>query len=84
MRGDREVLRADLGLPRRADDWDDYEHNSVGFAGDGESDCPVLDPFVTDDEVKLWVTTGGSLSDDTQIGGSTTVPTYLIHESELL
>ncbi|MGF7021559.1 hypothetical protein [Brachybacterium tyrofermentans] len=29
------------------------EHNSVGFAVDGESDCPILDPFVADDEVKL-------------------------------
>ena len=66
------------------DDWYDYEHNSVGFAGDGESDCPVLAPFVADDEVKLWVTIGGSLSDDTQIGGSATVPAYLIHEMELL
>lgn len=62
----------------------DYEHNTVGLAGDGVSDCPVLDPFVTDDEVKLWVTIGGSLSYDTQIGGSTTVPVYLIHEVELL
>lgn len=66
------------------DDWYAYEHNSVGFAGDGESDCPVLDPFVADDEVKLWVTIGGSLSYDTQIGGSTTVPTYFIHEMEQL
>ncbi|MGP9538110.1 hypothetical protein ACT3SP_08860 [Brachybacterium sp. AOP43-C2-M15] len=64
--------------------WYDYEHNSVGFAGDGESDCPVLDPFVADDEVKLWVTIGGSLSYDTQIGGSTTVPAYLIDDAELL
>src|SRR5699024_10734670 len=38
------------------DDWYDYQHNSVGFAGDGESDCPVLDPLVADDEVTLWVT----------------------------
>ena len=44
----------------------------------------LLDPFVADDEVKLWVTIGGSLSDDTQIGGSATVPAYLIHEMELL
>ncbi|MGO1684837.1 MAG: hypothetical protein ACTHYR_07655 [Brachybacterium sp.] len=66
------------------DAWYDYEHNSVGFAGDGESDCPVLDPFVADDEVKLWITIGGSISYDTQIGGSTTVPAYLIDEAELL
>ncbi|MFC7465585.1 hypothetical protein [Brachybacterium sp. GCM10030252] len=65
------------------DDWYDYEHNSVGFAGDGESDCPVLDPFVADDEVKLWITIGGSISYDTQIGGSTTVPAYLIGDAEL-
>ncbi|MGP9538114.1 hypothetical protein ACT3SP_08880 [Brachybacterium sp. AOP43-C2-M15] len=66
------------------DDWYDYEHNTMGFAGDGESDCPVLDPFVADDEVKLWVTLGGSLSYDTQIGGSTTVPAYLVDDAELL
>lgn len=65
------------------DAWYDYEHNSVGFAGDGESDCPILDPFVADDEVKLWVTIGGSISYDTQIGGSTTVPAYVIDGAEL-
>ena len=65
------------------DAWYDYEHNSVGFAGDGESDCPVLDPFVADDEVKLWITIGGSISYDTQIGGSTTVPAYLLDSAEL-
>lgn len=66
------------------EEWYDYEHNTIGFAGDGESDCPVLDPFVADDEVKMWVMIGGSLSYDTQIGGSTTVPSYLIEEMELL
>ena len=66
------------------DAWYDYEHNSVGFTGDGESDCPVLDPFVADDEVKLWITIGGSFSYDTQIGGNTTVPAYLIDDAELL
>ena len=66
------------------DAWYDYEHNSVGFSGDGESDCPLLDPFVADDEVKLWGTMGGSLSYDTQIGGSTTVPAYSIDDAELL
>lgn len=65
------------------DAWYDYEHNSVGVAGDGESDCPVLDPFVADDEVKLWITIGGSISYDTQIGGSTTVPANLIDDAEL-
>ncbi|WP_157236012.1 hypothetical protein [Brachybacterium sp. P6-10-X1] len=53
------------------------------MAGDGEFDCPVLDPFVADDEAKLRVTIGWSLSDDTQIGGSTTVPAYVIGAAEL-
>lgn len=66
------------------DDWYDYEHNTMGMAGDGEADCPVLEPFVADDEVKLWVTVGGSLSYETQIGGSTTVPAYYIDQAELL
>lgn len=65
-------------------DWYDYEHNTMGVAGDGETDCPVLDPFVADDEVKLWVTVAGSISYETQIGGSTTVPAYVIDEAELL
>lgn len=66
------------------DEWYDYEHNTMGFAGDGEADCPVLDPFVAEDQVKMWVTIGGSLSYDTQIGGSTTVPAYYIDQVELL
>lgn len=64
--------------------WYDYEHNPVDFAGDGESVCPVLDPLVADGEVKLWITIGGSISYDTQIGDSTTVPAYLIDDAELL
>ncbi|MFL0456984.1 hypothetical protein ACH0CV_06555 [Brachybacterium paraconglomeratum] len=51
---------------------------------DGEADCPVLAPFVADDQVKLWVTVGGSISYEIQIGGSTTVPTYYIDQAELL
>ncbi|WP_420114560.1 hypothetical protein [Pseudactinotalea sp.] len=65
-------------------EWYDYEHNSVGVAGDGVSDCPVLDPFVEDDEVKLWITVTGSISYDTQIGGNTTVPSYIIGKAELV
>lgn len=34
--------------------------------------------------MKLWVTIGGSLSYDTQIGGSTTALAYLIADAELL
>lgn len=31
----------------------------------------------------MWVTIGGSINYDTQIGGSTTVPAYLIDAIEL-
>lgn len=61
-----------------------YEHNTVGYSGDAVSECPVLDPLVTDDEVKLWVTIDGSISYDTQIGGNTIVPAYEVVEAELL
>ena len=54
------------------------------MAGDGETDCPVLDPFVADDEVKLWITVTGSISYDTQIGGNTTVPAYFIGKADLV
>ena len=76
------IMRVDVAHAPQ-DKWYDYEHNSVGFAGDGETECPILDPFVADDEVQMWVTIGGSLSYDTQIGGSTTVPVYLIDAIEL-
>ena len=77
------VVRVSISHEKQSE-WYEYEHNSVGVSGDGESDCPVLDPFVADDEVKLWVTMGGSFSYDTQIGGNTTVPANLIDKAELL
>lgn len=44
----------------------------------------MLDPFVADDEVTLWITVTGSISDGTRIGRITTVPSYLIGKAELV
>lgn len=62
----------------------DYGQNSYATAGDGETECPVFDPLVEGDHVKLWVTVLGSLSYDTQIGGNTTVPAIEVWQAELL
>jgi len=56
----------------------DYEHNSMFAAGDGISDCKELDDFVADDLVKITATVTGSLTYDTTIGGSTTVPMFKV------
>lgn len=62
----------------------DYEHNALATGGDGEDDCPILDPVVEGDNVKLWVTVLGSLSYETQIGGNTTVPHFAVEQVEIL
>lgn len=56
----------------------DYEHNSMFAAGDGVSDCKELDDFIADDLVKITATVTGSLTYDTTIGGSTTVPMFKV------
>lgn len=62
----------------------DYEQNSFATSGDAASTCPVFDPLVQGDHVKLWVTVLGSFSYDTQIGGNTTVPAFQVWQAELL
>ncbi|MGO2030829.1 hypothetical protein ACTXJU_09295 [Glutamicibacter ardleyensis] len=54
----------------------DYEHNSLFTAGDGLSSCGILDDVLADDIIQVTATVTGSLSYDTQIGGSTTVPKF--------
>ncbi|MHA7173959.1 hypothetical protein [Arthrobacter monumenti] len=46
-------------------------------------DCPALQGFITDDEVRIMATSLGSLSYDTQIGGSTTVPMFMVEKITL-
>lgn len=52
----------------------DYEYNSMFTAGDGLLDCDVLDEIVAEDFVQITATVTGSLTYDTTIGGSVTVP----------
>lgn len=68
------IFRADISNARVGKY--DFEHNSMFVAGDGVSNCKILDDFVSDDIVKITATVTGSLSYDTQIGGSTTVPKF--------
>ncbi|MEF9874893.1 MAG: hypothetical protein RR778_14450, partial [Glutamicibacter sp.] len=56
----------------------DYEHNSMFTAGDGLADCEALDDIVAEDIVQITATVTGSLSYDTTIGGSTTVPKFQV------
>ncbi|QIV88371.1 hypothetical protein D3791_15410 [Glutamicibacter mishrai] len=56
----------------------DYEHNSMFTAGDRLLDCEILDDFVADDIVQVTATVLGSLTYDTTIGGSTTVPKFQV------
>lgn len=74
---------AQIGHDRMANSYD-YGQNSAFTAGDGFSDCAVLDDVVEDDHVRLWVTALGSYSYDTQIGGNTTVPFFEVHKVEQL
>lgn len=76
------IFRGNTAYTNMADSWD-YEHNSL-FMGEGGAGCEVLSDFVADDEVFVLATVGPSFSYDTQIGGSTTVPTYLVDGIELV
>ncbi|WP_309081032.1 hypothetical protein [Zhihengliuella sp.] len=71
------IFRADISHQNMADTWD-YEHNSIFMAGDGDSECPVLDDVIADDQVQVTATSLGSFTYDTQIGGSTTVPMFQV------
>ncbi len=70
--------------------WDNVSHAySYQYAGDNAmfsptptvssgSVCPILDGIDQDDTVRLVVRSQGSLTYDTQIGGSTSVPLFQI------
>lgn len=63
--------------------WYEYEHNSLAYSGDGESECPELDDVVADDEVKLTVVLQGGESYHS-LGGYTTVPYFEVIEAEVI
>jgi hypothetical protein len=76
------IFRGNTAHTNMADSWD-YEHNSL-FMGEGGIGCEPLTEYVADDEVLVLATVGPSFSYDTQIGGSTTVPTYFVDGIELV
>ncbi|MGP5099653.1 hypothetical protein ACTXJ1_16685, partial [Brachybacterium alimentarium] len=63
--------------------WLEYEHNSLAFSGDGDSQCPELDDIVADDQVKLTVVLQGGESYNS-LGGYTTVPKFEVVDAEVL
>lgn len=69
-------FRANTGATKqKADDWYEFEQNSV-LTGDED----VLAVIVEDDLFQAKVVVTGSYSYDTQIGGSTTVPSFAVQE----
>lgn len=76
------IFRGNASQANMADTWD-YEHNSMFMAETGIG-CEALSDFVGDDQVRVLATVLMSMSYDTQIGGSTTVPVYQIDGIELV
>ncbi|MFB2573522.1 hypothetical protein [Micrococcus sp. IITD107] len=76
------IFRGNASQANMADTWD-YEHNSMFMAETGIG-CEALSDFVGDDQVHVLATVLMSMSYDTQIGGSTTVPVYQIDGIELV
>jgi hypothetical protein len=71
------VFRANISF-RKMENSYEYGENAIFRGGDGSSDCPALDGFVTDDVVRITATSLGSISYETQIRGNTTVPAFKI------
>lgn len=68
-----------LGRAQRREVWAIVE--AYRFIAEDSHQRIYPDPVkLADDEVQMWVTIGGSISYDTQIGASTTVPANLIDE----
>jgi hypothetical protein len=76
------IFRGNTAYTNMADSWD-YEHNSMFMAEDGVG-CEALDDFVADDQVMVLATVGPSYTYDTQVGGSTTAPTYIVDGIDLI
>jgi hypothetical protein len=62
----------------------DYDNNTLAISGDAESVCPVLDPVVQDDHVKLWATVLGAYEYETAIGGTATAILLDVHKVQQL
>lgn len=73
------TFRANISYKKMENSYD-YDENSVFRGADGDTNCPALSGFVTDDEVRITATSLGSISYETQIRGNTTVPAFRVEE----
>lgn len=73
------LFRANISFKKMERPWE-YGDNAVFRGGDGKSNCPGLEGFVADDEVRVTATSLGSLSYETQLRGSTTVPAFKVEK----
>lgn len=65
----------------------DFEYkgdNAIFVGGNGRDDCPTVNGVDQDDVARVWVKSRGKSDYDTQIGGSTTAPTFQVVKSEIL
>lgn len=76
------TFRSNIATAPQENTWD-YSLNSVVTVA-GEGDCPMLANVVQDDVVKMWVTSTGAFTYDTQIGGSTSVPMFVVRKVEVI
>lgn len=58
----------------------DYDVNTLITAGDGSTDCPILDRFVQDDHVAMYIT----YDYDTTLGGTATAVLASVERIRLL
>lgn len=63
--------------------WLEYEHNSLAFSGDGDSECPELSDIIADDQVKLSVVVRGGKT-YSSLGGGTRVPHFEVIDAEVI
>lgn len=73
------IFRANISHKKMENSWE-YGENSIFRGGDGDSDCPSLEGFVADDEVRITATSLGSVSYETQMRGNTTVPSFQVEK----
>ena len=63
--------------------WFEYEHNSLAFSGDGDSECPELSDIIAEDQVKLSVVVRGGKT-YSSLGGGTRVPHLEVIGAEVI
>jgi hypothetical protein len=73
------IFRANVSHKKMKNSWE-YGENSIFRGGDGDSNCPALEGFVADDEVRITATSLGSVSYETQLRGNTTVPSFQVEK----